>query len=190
MSAGWNPDEISFRQLSEPDLPLMHRWVNTPHVSKWWKIDGKRNPDYGEVVTHYTPRIQGKSPTKSYIFSLNNKLIGYIQFVKIDEEPEYAKVLEAERNTGGIDIFIGEEEFLNKGLGTEILIKFLKDIAFPVFQVDRCIIDPEPENKAAIRAYEKAGFKYARTYWNPVEKVWAYLMIIKKDAANQQPVIL
>ncbi len=40
MNAGnpWSAgrDSISFRPLRYSDLRLMHRWLNAPHVARWW----------------------------------------------------------------------------------------------------------------------------------------------------------
>lgn len=50
--------------------------------------------------------------------------------------------------------------------------------------VESCIIDPEPTNKAAIRAYEKAGFKYEKTIQVPTEAEPSYVMrIMPSDLA-------
>ncbi len=55
---------------------------------------------------------------------------------------------------------------------------------FTVYNVDVCSIDPEPENKIAIKAYEKAGFQYSHTSWNTKDKVMAYIMIINREAVD------
>ncbi len=57
----------------------------------------------------------------------------------------------------GYDIFIGEEEYVGKGLGSHIMEQFLKEYVDPYY--DACFVDPDPANVSAIRAYEKAGFK-------------------------------
>ena len=31
-----DPGRIRFRPLRMDDLELMHRWLNAPHVAKWW----------------------------------------------------------------------------------------------------------------------------------------------------------
>ena len=51
-----------------------------------------------------------------------------------------------------------------------------------------CIIDPEPDNKIAIRAYEKAGFRYLKTVQIPTEAHPSYLMRIERaDLAGDEP---
>jgi RimJ/RimL family protein N-acetyltransferase len=42
--------------------------------------------------------------------------------------------------------------------------------------VETCVIEPEPANKRAIRSYEKAGFKFAKTYHSYANEMDCYLM--------------
>jgi RimJ/RimL family protein N-acetyltransferase len=59
---------------------------------------------------------------------------------------------------------------------------FLKDYVFINPQIDKCIIGPEPKNAAAIRMYEKSGFKYYKTIQIPDEDEPEHLMVLmKKD---------
>jgi hypothetical protein len=31
-----SPAHISFRPVTERDLPTLHTWVTAPHVRRWW----------------------------------------------------------------------------------------------------------------------------------------------------------
>ena len=64
---------------------------------------------------------------------------------------------DAAEGTYGIDQFIGEPDFLGKGLGTEIIKRFC-DLLFKQYGAIEIIADPKPGNLRAVRAYEKAGF--------------------------------
>lgn len=33
-------EPIRFRRLTEADLGLMHRWLNSPHVMRWYSPGG------------------------------------------------------------------------------------------------------------------------------------------------------
>jgi len=61
-----------------------------------------------------------------------------------------------------MDIFIGEEDYLNQGYGTVIVKAFVKYV-FEYFIAKILLIDPAESNKRAIHCYEKAGFKYIKT---------------------------
>ncbi|MBI4642138.1 MAG: GNAT family N-acetyltransferase [Candidatus Tectomicrobia bacterium] len=77
-------------------------------------------------------------------------------------------------------MFIGEADYIHKGLGSSILRTFLREIVFATSDAVSCIIGPEPKNKVAIRAYEKAGFSYLKTIQIPDEEEPEYLMRIER----------
>ena len=58
--------------------------------------------------------------------------------------------------TIGIDQFIGEADMLGRGHGARFIGAFTRHLLAQ--GAPRVVIDPDPENLAAIRAYEKAGF--------------------------------
>lgn len=62
-----------------------------------------------------------------------------------------------------MDLFIGEGGPPHRGLGPSILTRFLEELVFASEGIGVCIIDPEPGNGAAIRAYEKVGFRHFRS---------------------------
>jgi len=57
-----------------------------------------------------------------------------------------------------MDFVIGETDYLGKGYGTIIIKKFIEKI-FAETKASKIIIDPDPNNIAAISCYEKVGFK-------------------------------
>ncbi len=65
----------------------------------------------------------------------------------------------------GIDQFIGEEDYLNRGVG-ERAIKMFVEMITRQYRPARIILDPSPENKRAVRCYEKVGFKHYQTRQN------------------------
>jgi RimJ/RimL family protein N-acetyltransferase len=62
----------------------------------------------------------------------------------------------------GIDQYIGEADRINKGVGTAAIGLFLEMIVTRQ-ELSQIIVDPHPENKRAIRCYEKVGFVYYAT---------------------------
>jgi aminoglycoside 6'-N-acetyltransferase len=180
--------KISFTPLCEKDLPLLHRWLNTPHVSEWWSLEGNHHPSMEEVVRHYSPRITGKEPVDVYIIIYNDKAIGMIQCYYLDDEPEEKAVFGIDRSSAGIDLFIGEEAYVHRGLGSNIISDFLRQVVFKKYDVECCVIDPQVQNKIAIRAYEKAGFKYFKTIWYEKDKVNNHILVISRDEVLKEPV--
>jgi aminoglycoside 6'-N-acetyltransferase len=57
----------------------------------------------------------------------------------------------------GVDLSIGEEYNLSKGIGSAVLHAFVGKLRAEGHTA--IIIDPDPENMRAVRAYAKAGFR-------------------------------
>jgi RimJ/RimL family protein N-acetyltransferase len=143
----------SFRRLTEPDIPLLHRWLNAPHVLEWWDRPG---PALGGVREKYLPRVTGASDVTPYIICRDGVPIGYIQVYPVEAG---AWGLADVRGGAGVDLFIGDARYLHRGFGPEILREFVGEIVFRDGAVASCFIDPSPRNRIAIRAFEKAGFR-------------------------------
>ena len=65
-----------------------------------------------------------------------------------------------------VDVFVGEPDLIGKGHGGRLLRAFLP-LAFDRYGLDYCVIGPSKANVAAIRAYEKAGFRWLKEYREP-----------------------
>jgi len=180
--------KTAFKPLREKDLPLIHRWLNTPHVSEWWSLDGNHHPSMEEVVRHFSPRIKRKEPVDVFIIIYDDKPIGSIQSCMLDDYPEEKALFGLDDRCAGIDIFIGEEDYVHKGLGGSIIREFLKQVVFSKYGADSCMIDPQTENKIAIKAYEKVGFRYLRTVWYDKDKMQENIYIITRDEFFKEPV--
>jgi len=172
-----DPREISFRRLRASDLTLMHRWLNAPHVRRWWYAEGN---SYGEIEEHYLPAIESREATKPYVILHKEKPIGYVQSYLNSDDADYASLVDVE-DSAGVDLFIGEPEYLYRGLGSHVIRRFLSEQVFSDPEIKVCVIGPEPKNGAAIRAYEKAGFRYFKTIQVPEEPEPEYLMKLARE---------
>lgn len=151
--------KIAFRPMQETDLPLMAKWLQTNFVVEWY---GGKSLTKQEVSEKYLPRILGESYVKPFAILYDDKSIGYIQTYLIEDTPdEYRNAIDL-TDSAGIDLFIGDADYIHKRLGQHILRQFMKTVVFPQMGVKWCVIAPEPANQSAIRAYEKAGFRYTK----------------------------
>ena len=64
----------------------------------------------------------------------------------------------------GVDLFLAEEELTGKGLGTEVLRRFVRDVVFARPETSACVAGPDARNAASLRAFEKAGFRRVRDF--------------------------
>jgi RimJ/RimL family protein N-acetyltransferase len=173
--------KITFRSLRENDLPLLHRWFNTPHVSEWWEVEGEKTPSLELVKKHYLPRVNGNEPVDVYFIMHDGNPIGMVQSCNLDDEPDEKINFGIEQSCAGIDLLIGEKNYVHRGLGSVIIRQFLRDIVFRKYDVAGCLVDPQVENEIAIKAYYKAGFKYLKTVWYEKESKQEHLLVINRD---------
>ena len=151
---------LKFRSLTSDDLPLLLEWLSKEHVKQWW--------DAGEDTPEKVARNYGEEEEGLERFILVEaeesieKPIGYFQHYHVPD------------GSIGIDQFIGEEDYINRGVGTRAIRMFVEMI-MREHKPSRIILDPSPDNKRAIRCYEKVGFRYYETQQG-VEGGLAYMM--------------
>lgn len=177
MTAAFEPSRIGFRWLTEDDLPLMHRWLNEGPSFQWY---GLKPTTLEQVTENYTPQLHGQSNVLSTIATYDGAPIGYVQRYFTRDHPDYWGHQNFPDDTAGIDLFIGEQAYLHRGLGPQLIRAFLVEHVF-AGQAARCIIDPFPDNAIAIRAYAKLGFRHLRTIGPPEHEDPAYLMALERD---------
>lgn len=133
------------------DLPLLARWLHRPQVRAWW---GRPIAELASIRRH---RV---SPwVACYVITCRGRPIGYLQCY--DPAGDNFRILPIDRRgTRGIDLFIGEPAFLGKGHGAAVL-RLVSDSLLARPEVRRVISDPDPGNRASLRAFEKAGFRDA-----------------------------
>lgn len=82
-----------------------------------------------------------------------------MQFYEIDDEE--LKVYELQDFTGaiyGMDQFIGEPDYWNRGIGTRVIQETVNYLA-EHRKASKIVMDPQTWNTRALRVYEKIGFK-------------------------------
>jgi aminoglycoside 6'-N-acetyltransferase len=127
---------VVLRALVATDVPELRRIHATPEVSRWW---GPPEDDFSfsdeDDVTRLTIEVDGA-------------VAGMVQFHE-ELEPKYRHA--------SIDLFL-DPALHGRGIGTEVVRRVVRQL------VDerghhRITIDPATTNTAAIRAYEKVGFR-------------------------------
>lgn len=156
---------ITLRLMNELDLPMLHDWLNRPHIVEWWGGDEKR-PTIDEVLEHYLPRVMAEGYVTPYIALLGEEPIGYAQsYVALGSGDGWWED-ETDPGVRGIDQSLADPTQLNKGLGTK-LVCALVELLFSDPAVTKIQTDPSPNNHRAIRCYEKAGFVQEKIITTP-----------------------
>ncbi len=140
--------EINLRPATIEDIEILHYWDTKPHVQASTGQD--ENIDWTHELTN------AADWQEILIAELGNEPIGVLQIM--DPHLEVTHYWgEIEPNHRAIDIWIGEEDNLSKGYGTDMMrkgiIRCFKDL-----DVSAIVIDPLVTNERAIKFYEKLGF--------------------------------
>ena len=127
--------EIVLRPLADGDEPELRRIHSTPEVARRWELPGDDFPWDEPEVTRRTIVVDGA-------------VAGLIQFYE-EPDPKYRHA--------SIDLFLDPAAH-GRGIGTEAVARVVRHLTHDRGH-HRITIDPAADNAAAIRAYEKAGFR-------------------------------
>lgn len=155
-----NLAHVTFAPLGEPDLPLLHAWLNAPHVvAGYSRVSTSRE----DVAAKYGPRITGEVPVRGFVASVADHPIGYVQVYRVADFPDYAATVVDFDDAVAIDVLIGEVEYTRRGLGPRVIAAAVDEIVWSSFTAASCIATPRADNTASLRAFAKAGFALVRT---------------------------
>lgn len=140
---------ITFRNLkdNQDEYKKLHKWCQNKFVYEWFE---QRILSYDEIVNKYKNKLIEKKQ-ELLIIKCNDKDIGLVQIYRYDDI------------TYEYDLFIGEEEYLDKGIGT-IIVNKVNNIIHDKYKTKSIILRPFKRNIRAIKCYEKCGFKYISEY--------------------------
>jgi AacA4 family aminoglycoside N(6')-acetyltransferase len=160
-----NEPPLTLRLMTERDLPMLHDWLNRPHIVRWWGGEEER-PALEDVLKQYPPIVLAEEAVTPYIAMLGEEPIGYAQsYVALGSGDGWWEE-ETDPGVRGIDLSLANATQLNKGLGTK-LVRTLVERLFSDRTVTKIQTDPTPNNHRAIRCYEKAGFVQEKVITTP-----------------------
>jgi aminoglycoside 6'-N-acetyltransferase len=127
--------DIVLRALVATDAQELRRIRATPDVARWWEPLEDEFPFDDDEVTRLTIEVDGA-------------VAGMVQFGE-ELDPKYRHA--------SIDLFL-DPALHRRGIGTEVVRRVVRQL------IDerghhRITIDPAADNTAAIRVYEKVGFR-------------------------------
>lgn len=152
------PDRsITLRPATLRDQALIRRWLARADIQDWW---GPLSQTEAEV------KIALESEHAiCRIIEAGGEPIGYAHAIDAaiwgDALPE-----ELVPGTWDLDLFIASEEHRGKGAG-QMALTLLKDEVFSTTLAVAVCVFPSIRNERAVRAYEKAGFRWQRIWHDP-----------------------
>jgi aminoglycoside 6'-N-acetyltransferase len=141
-------ESVVLRPLRVEDVPRLVEIGRQPEVARWWT---------SVTPEKVTAKAEGRDDTSGLAILLDERVVGMIQYFE-EDDPEY--------RSASIDIFLSNEVH-GRGLGADA-VRTLARWLIRERGHHRLTIDPAMENPAAVRAYEKVGFRpvgVLREYW-------------------------
>jgi aminoglycoside 6'-N-acetyltransferase len=132
-------ERVLLRPLSAADVPKIAAIQAQPEVARRWGLPGD---------AELRGKAEGSEGVTAFAIELDGQVVGLAQYHE-EEDPMYRHA--------GIDLFLSEDVH-GSGLGTDA-VRTLARYLIRQRGHHRLVIDPAADNTAAIRAYEKAGFR-------------------------------
>ena len=136
---------------------LLYKWCSQEFIYEWFE---QRKLSYEEIENKYKNKLLANQQQLFFI-NYNDNKIGFVQIYKYDDKKsesfkKYDSIYE-------YDIFIGESEYLSRGIGTQI-IKYVNNYIYEKYLCDCIVLRPFKRNERAVKCYEKCGFEIMDEY--------------------------
>jgi aminoglycoside 6'-N-acetyltransferase len=96
------------------------------------------------------------------VIVVDGRDVGMIETYLVSDHPEWDAVVEQGEGVAGVDLLLGEETLLGRGLGPEVLREFARQVVFARAATQAVVAAVDEENRRSWRAFEKAGYRYIR----------------------------
>jgi ribosomal protein S18 acetylase RimI-like enzyme len=130
----------------------VHTWLRKPHAAQWFYGQGLQN-----TLNHLDEFLNGSSFAQYWLGYERDRPFAFLITSPIQKPKDPLSKWCAEPGDAiTLDLLIGEDDYLGKGLSHIVIEEFLLS-QFP--NVSEVLIDPEVTHAHAIHIYKKAGFE-------------------------------
>ena len=146
---------VLLRPLRVGDVERVAEIQSEPGVTRWWGP-----PDEADLRR----QAEGRDEAKAFAIETEGELVGLIQYQE-ENEPDFRHA--------AIDVFLAERA-QRRGLGSDA-VQTLARYLIEERGHHRLTFDPAADNTAAIRTYEKVGFRAVgvmREHWRSPDGRW------------------
>jgi GNAT superfamily N-acetyltransferase len=161
-------EQIALKPLEDEDVSLFEKWLDKDYIYKWLCPDGATNK--ADWLNEINERNGNYNFLKHFVAYYNGKKIGYglyadCFFLKdLEEEGHDFKGLYGDvvgkNHTFEIGYLVGEEEYLNRGVG-KIIVQLLEEEIIKIGGKE-IAADPSEENTISIKTLLSNGFEKIR----------------------------
>ncbi len=174
MNGAPHVDDVDLKVFDpQADLPLLERWLRSPHVVRWW----------GAPELNFTVLPQRARDTHAVI-TADGRPVGYLCWQRLSpSELEGAGLTDLPEDLVDIDIMIGEPELLGHGVGPRALALLLGRLRGE--GTGFAGLGTSTSNRVAIRAFEKAGFRLFGDFEDPESGPCKYMVAQLRGPADR-----
>ena len=142
--------------MTRSDLPILGTWLREPLVAEWWHDD----PDPAAMERQYGPALDGRDPTALRIGEAEGRPVGFVQWYRLADEPEYLAELRpfvaVPEDAVSLDHLIGAAEDRGRGIGSALVAAALAEIG------DAPLVVPvHARNAASVAVLRRCGLELA-----------------------------
>jgi len=149
-------DLIEFTDKKE-SYELMYKWCSQKFIYEWFE---QRKLSLKEIENKYKNKLFMNNQ-RLFFINYNGLKIGFVQIYKYEDKKsnklrKYDSIFE-------YDIFIGESEYLSRGIGSQI-VNYINKYIYETYLCDCIVLRPFDRNERAVKCYEKCGFERVDKY--------------------------
>ena len=160
---------VRLRPVRDDDWGLIRGWLGRPDIERWW---GPKASSEAAVML-----AMGSAHAIARIIEADGAPVGYAHAL---DATMWGETLPDALlpGTWDIDLFIASSAHRNQGLGQRALAMIRDEVFSTTLAVEVCIFAPLA-NERAVRAYEKAGFRW-RSVWNEPDAGASWFMTAER----------
>jgi len=137
--------QVSIRKFERFDIPNKVKWINDPKNNTYLHYE---LPLEIEKTENWYDKNKNRTDRYDAVIEADGVAVGLIGLLSIDNNNRKAEYY----------VTIGEHEYLGKGIASKAT-KLLLEYAFKQLGLNRVYLFTECENLAAVKSYERVGFK-------------------------------
>ena len=165
-------EHVYISPMHPDDAEIYAKWLNNPNITQYLTIHNSLVSIIGEK--NYLENYSTKEFNLAIVKKENDTLIGNIGLNDVDYK----------NGTAELGIFIGDEDNLGKGYGSEA-IKLLTNYAFKELRLHSIYLRTYDINERAQKAYQKCGFKEFGRHHEAIFRNGKYHDIIYMELINK-----
>lgn len=150
---------MAWRRVVEGDFPLLKRWLERPHVARWWCHE--TSPE--AIERDFGPAARGEEPSEDLLAFVDGEPFALVQRCRFADYPDdlgkLGDQIEVPAEAVTIDYLIGDVERTGRGLGPRLIAAVVEATWKDYPATDAIVVPVHVGNRPSWRALEKAGFR-------------------------------